>query len=89
MSTYRLETVKQRAERLERDKRQWQADRRLKLGMRPQSESAARVKPWLALGISEATWYRRGLNVAWQAQFNKKPPAEPGVESSERPTERV
>ena len=52
-----------KAARLARRKakdREDKAAKRLASGARPRSESAARTKPWLALGMSRATWYRRG-----------------------------
>lgn len=30
------------------------------MGMAPREESASRTKPWIALGMSRRTWYRRG-----------------------------
>jgi hypothetical protein len=50
------------AQRAERKKAQDAAaarDRRAKAGAKPHATSAARLKPWLALGISERTWRRR------------------------------
>jgi hypothetical protein len=52
-----------KAERLARRKakdRTAKADKRRAKGARPRAESAARTKPWLALGMSRATWFRRG-----------------------------
>jgi hypothetical protein len=52
---------KTKAERAaDRKERRRQADqaRRRAQGAKPRSESLARAKPWLALNISRATWYR-------------------------------
>jgi hypothetical protein len=40
-------------------KNQRQRERRHAAGMKPQAESAARLKPWVELGISESTFRRR------------------------------
>jgi hypothetical protein len=43
----------------QRDRR-YRHDQRRRLGMTPQTESASRLKPWKAVGMSRAQWYRRG-----------------------------
>ena len=47
------------AERLKRRKERAAAARRLARRRKPRSQSTSRSKPWEALGISRATWYRR------------------------------
>jgi hypothetical protein len=42
-----------------RGNRDLKAARRRAAGIRPRSESLAETKPWLALGMSERTWYRK------------------------------
>jgi hypothetical protein len=39
-----------------------EADRRLKAGAKPRATAAERTKPWLALGISRRTYYRKLAN---------------------------
>lgn len=60
------ETPKERKERLARQRvpydRKHNEKRRRAAGMKPQSESNAQRKPWLADGVSRATWYRRRKN---------------------------
>lgn len=50
---------KQRLERARKRKQERDRLRRLKAGMKPQTQSTANLKPWKAQGISRATWYRR------------------------------
>ncbi len=47
-----------RAQRQKVADRERKAAKRRQAGMKPQAESAARLKPWLRLGISKATYYR-------------------------------
>jgi hypothetical protein len=51
-----------RGARKELRKRRWRFNaerRRRALGMRPQSQSLSRLKPWEAEGMTRRTWYRR------------------------------
>jgi len=43
----------------ERDQKR-QAKHRAALGAKPHSQSASRTKPWEAVGMSRASWYRAG-----------------------------
>ena len=44
-----------------------------------EAESLSRTKPWLALGISERTWYRRGNRRGKPSRPQRLPPAQRGV----------
>ena len=50
---------KRAARRKEKDRADQGAKRR-NAGATPRAESAERVRPWLALGMSRATWHRKG-----------------------------
>jgi hypothetical protein len=56
--------VKKRARTVlrKRARRLAQAARRHAAGARPQSQSLTRTKPWEAMNMSRATWYRRRTN---------------------------
>jgi len=50
---------RQRTLRRKRLDRERKARKRLEAGARPQSQSLNRLRPWLAEGVSRATWYRQ------------------------------
>jgi hypothetical protein len=52
-------TPQQRQEARRLRQRQRERQRRRARGCKPQASSANRTKPWLQLGISRRTWYRR------------------------------
>jgi hypothetical protein len=45
-----------------RQDRDQKRDKRRAAGNRPRSESLAQTRPWVGLGISKSTWYRRNLH---------------------------
>jgi hypothetical protein len=59
----------QRTKRAKRRDAAYQQRRRMKAGAKPRALSEARLKPWLALGISEST-YRRRKRQAGSADSN-------------------
>jgi hypothetical protein len=56
--TKEMRKIRVAREQREKDRKRKEATRRAN-GAKPQAESAARTKPWEALGISKATYYRR------------------------------
>jgi hypothetical protein len=49
----------QRTKRAKRKDAAYQKEQRAKAGAKPQASSAARLRPWLALGMSRRTYYRK------------------------------
>ena len=54
------DSKEKRRERRKAKDRDYQAAKRLAAGASPRAKSAERTKPWLALGMSRATWHRHG-----------------------------
>jgi hypothetical protein len=64
-------TKRRNARRRQRDKER-QARKRAERGAAPHAQSARRLKPWIAEGISRRTWYRRRYPSA--GSTNSSPP---------------
>lgn len=80
---------KKRKMRAKQRRRKRQAERRLAAGATPRQFSTERLRPWIASGVSRATWYRRKRELE-QLQLNAPPPcAQPYQEPEQSARQRA
>jgi hypothetical protein len=72
---------KRRAERRNRD-RAYQAERRQAAGAKPRSRSDERLKPWIELGVSRRTWYRRKTHAPTEVALFRRQYVESSISST-------